>query len=751
MSLRVLTHGGAGGGESASIFVTGLSESDTVYAEHKVPKKVPNPEYVLPDGYTQLEYIESSGTQYIDTGLKGSSGYIVDIKWMCTSSANSDQTIVGSAYPIYLGINFNSSYKSFYLNYAGSSWIDIKNVAAVNQMYNLTVGMLNGNQYVIRDGATIYSGTTTGNVSNNYNITILARNTNGTIANYAYAKIYSLAFKNSDGIYVRNYIPSKRNSDNAVGLYDLINDVFYTNAGSGTFAAGEEVTQYIETLVADGKTVQGAWKEIPNPAAILPVGYTQLEYIESTGTQYIDTGFTPNQDTSLTMTAMLLSTADGASVYGSGVNNQNSAFECYLWSNSLEFNYGNNPYAFVGTAVANKKFTLEHRKVSASYEYENGASYSHTFNSTTFTSPYPLLIFANKRPTQIGYGYIRMYECSLYDNNMLIRNFIPARRNSDNVLGMYDLVNDVFYTNAGTGEFIAGAEIPQYFSRHEITKIKDYGMWAVTATDGEETAEQEVLVDAAVEYEIEIGYAVNYTMLYDFGDECEDVTGGWGLQYGHGSNYSLVKNENSIYMASSAKDNIPYVATVNKINLKEYSGICTYSDMYGKGGNSGYSAFGIDSTVKNSSNVFTSLDICVLGVPSNENANGLFLRKVGFTTSLAGYCYIYGNVPSQGSWAQTVYAVFLVKPDEIATLCSKAGLSTPSDLATLIADTTNIASILANETAVKFMVSKCTGDFMVSFIESSACLSALDASPNKDIVLGNKHWAKFLNMVGVTA
>ena len=29
----------------------------------------------------------------------------------------------------------------------------------------------------------------------------------------------------------------------------------------------------------------------------MPSGYTEVEYIESTGTQYIDTGFTPNQDT----------------------------------------------------------------------------------------------------------------------------------------------------------------------------------------------------------------------------------------------------------------------------------------------------------------------------------------------------------------------------------------------------------------------------------------------------------------------
>lgn len=58
---------------------------------------------------------------------------------------------------------------------------------------------------------------------------------------------------------------------------------------------------------------------------------------------------------------------------------------------------------------------------------------------------------------------------------------------------------------------------------HSIT-IKDYGMWTVTATNGEDTTAQDVLVDAAMDYEIDMGYRL---WLYREGDECEDVTGGW--------------------------------------------------------------------------------------------------------------------------------------------------------------------------------------------------------------------------------
>lgn len=54
---------------------------------------------------------------------------------------------------------------------------------------------------------------------------------------------------------------------------------------------------------------------------------------------------------------------------------------------------------------------------------------------------------------------IDWYSFKIWNNGTLLRNFIPAKRNSDNILGMYDLVNNVFYTNTGTGVFTIGSEI----------------------------------------------------------------------------------------------------------------------------------------------------------------------------------------------------------------------------------------------------------------------------------------------------
>lgn len=48
----------------------------------------------------------------------------------------------------------------------------------------------------------------------------------------------------------------------------------------------------------------------------------------------------------------------------------------------------------------------------------------------------------------------KLESLKMYDtNNNLIRNFIPALRQSDNVVGVLDLVENVFYENMGAGKF----------------------------------------------------------------------------------------------------------------------------------------------------------------------------------------------------------------------------------------------------------------------------------------------------------
>ena len=54
---------------------------------------------------------------------------------------------------------------------------------------------------------------------------------------------------------------------------------------------------------------------------------------------------------------------------------------------------------------------------------------------------------------------IVLYGGKIYDNNILVRNFVPCYRKADNAIGLYDIVNKQFYDNNGTGRFVKGEDV----------------------------------------------------------------------------------------------------------------------------------------------------------------------------------------------------------------------------------------------------------------------------------------------------
>lgn len=326
-------------------------------------------------------------------------------------------------------------------------------------------------------------------------------------------------------------------------------NVLTQGVGTGGESASIFITGLSETDIVtatkDGKTVNGRWVSEPNPYwHDLPEGCTPVEYIESTGTQYIDLGFVPN----LQMTVALdvkSTTLPSTSEYQMGSRDANSSgtaryFNIIVPSSVDTFNIG------LGSAERSsgvQKDTDRHTFILDAYNMRYGVD--DTYISLDALSELPDVSFyvcaRNTSGSANYFASMRVYGVTVYESGQLTRRYVPC--NNKGVLGLYDLVNDVFYTNVGTGEFIAGAEVQQHFQHHTI-KIKEYGLWTVTATNGEKTTTQDVLVDAAVEYEIEMGYRL---WLYREGEEFEDVTGGW-LPYSSGTQqqYAVFQTKNEI-------------------------------------------------------------------------------------------------------------------------------------------------------------------------------------------------------------
>ena len=75
----------------------------------------------------------------------------------------------------------------------------------------------------------------------------------------------------------------------------------------------------------------------------------------------------------------------------------------------------------------------------------------------TFKCSYNLYLFAaNTANTANTFGKLRLYSCQIYDNGIIVRDFVPVKRSDDDVVGLYDKVNRVFYSSASSDNFIAG-------------------------------------------------------------------------------------------------------------------------------------------------------------------------------------------------------------------------------------------------------------------------------------------------------
>ena len=286
--------------------------------------------------------------------------------------------------------------------------------------------------------------------------------------------------------------------------------------GSGGEAASIFITGLSETdtvtCTKDGKTKQGKWVNKTNPAVSVPVEYTQLEYIESSGTQYINTDVSaPNgfkaildwmfTDFSGDNNKTVLGSEDSASPWACNWL-QKRGESAYIWHLGAYSEYLSSTAVSVNTQYDIDMSTIK----GASYLKIDGDSIITDTNSNSRSSNSIYIFATNKAGTAGDPSSARLYSCKIIKDDETVRNYIPAKRNSDGVVGLYDLISKTFFTNAGTGTFTAGSEIPSATSGWLFDKLKEYGTYTITATNDTDTVTQDVLVDMATEFDIEMSY-----------------------------------------------------------------------------------------------------------------------------------------------------------------------------------------------------------------------------------------------------
>ena len=184
----------------------------------------------------------------------------------------------------------------------------------------------------------------------------------------------------------------------------------------------------------------------------LPQGYTEVEYVENTGTSYFNTNFVPNQDTRVVCDMQLVTASNFPRLWGAGTWNSATGIQPNYEEGYLRMSWFGNTSWTSYTSVP-ISFDRKVYDVNKNYLYVDSVQIgSNTYTTRTASDPIGVFTYiASGRPSSSRYWGQehfkgKMYSFKVYDNGTLVRDLVPCVRDNDNEVGAYDIVNDVFYT-----------------------------------------------------------------------------------------------------------------------------------------------------------------------------------------------------------------------------------------------------------------------------------------------------------------
>ena len=275
--------------------------------------------------------------------------------------------------------------------------------------------------------------------------------------------------------------------DNLIKVYRNGATVYYKVITSGDtpeykvcYAVVDDITQYSETDFDDVfNNADEKWYKLNNlnqyeqygvygnsittsgGTSRLPQGYTEVEYIRNSNyNAYINTGVIIFDNTTNTYTITTRLTSEFHSNLGCAtiISCENPVgiyyglgyrYKCSSTVDQLEFYgaYPNYSSSVVDNGDGTRTVSLQSTG-NTSWTISTPLSYFCSFNSTSYDSN-----------SAYRFSDATIYSSTIIKNNVTIRDFVPAKRNSDSVYGLYDLINDVFYTSPNGNNFSGGQPV----------------------------------------------------------------------------------------------------------------------------------------------------------------------------------------------------------------------------------------------------------------------------------------------------
>lgn len=210
----------------------------------------------LPTEYQEVEYIKSSGTQYINTGVIPTVDTGVKVRGHFTSVQQdkdniilgaSDQTAFANGKP-YSVDPYPDRVLFPFGGFANDATDTITISQIKNKQYEYTLNYKNSGIATVE---TQQLTLPTRSSMTSKAIFLFCLNGNGTAGYYSSFALEYLQITQGESV-IHDYAPCYRKADNVAGLYDIVTGTFLANAGSGTFAVGNNSNKRGEWVITSG-------------------------------------------------------------------------------------------------------------------------------------------------------------------------------------------------------------------------------------------------------------------------------------------------------------------------------------------------------------------------------------------------------------------------------------------------------------------------------------------------------------------
>lgn len=205
-----------------SIYKTGVWTSNNIQ------------EFQLPPEYIRLDYVQSDGTQYIDTGIKGDARHFYELGWLKEGVTRQLMGYGGNATE-YWGLQSKSTGK---IELGGGTSFTPSFDITKRQEYEWDYSHEDSINRIYVNGDLILTTSASRDVTNvSIKFLNIYANLNTYVCNL---RIYSYMIKNWNNQILAYYIPAKRKSDNKIGFYEAISKTFRLSGNDNEFIAGPE-------------------------------------------------------------------------------------------------------------------------------------------------------------------------------------------------------------------------------------------------------------------------------------------------------------------------------------------------------------------------------------------------------------------------------------------------------------------------------------------------------------------------------